>query len=448
MPYGRTERLIARMLDSAPQARARLKTAYQRVNYLLHGLNSDPVRLHPNVSVERVASMSRDDQASEHFFGYFGVSPWSADGRYYILHRWTPGNAKSVEVCVSDLKTGQTRRAGSSCAWNFQQGAMAQWWSGSANEAIIFNTVSDRRLVTRIIDLDFRQREIPWPIQALRPGSDEGVSINYRRLMAAGSEYGYDVEVDNFSPAQEMENDGIWRVNLIAGTGELIISLRLLRELHPTPEMEESQHKVNHVLYSPGGSRFIFMHRWLGPRGKYSRLYCADADGRALRMLLDFRMVSHCAWKDDRTIVAWARAPREGDRYYLIDVVSGECQILGRGTLDRFGDGHPSFSPDGSWLVTDSYPDRARMRRLLLYHLASGSCYEAAAFFAPWHYNGPVRCDLHPRWSRDGRLVSVDSAHEGRRNNYLINVSRILASDPRAVGAGSARSRVLIDFQE
>ena len=79
--------------------------------------------------------------------------------------------------------------------------------------------------------------------------------------------------------------------------------------------------------------------------------------------------------------------------------------------LDRFGDGHPSFSPDGQWIVTDTYPDRARMRRLLLCGPADKTMIEVAAFHSPWRYDGPKRCDLHPRWDPSGQLRSIDSTH-------------------------------------
>jgi len=38
-----------------------------------------------------------------------------------------------------------------------------------------------------------------------------------------------------------------------------------------------------------------------------------------------------------------------------------------------------------------------------------------------------LRCDLHPRWSRDSKKVSIDSAHEGSRQIYVLDVEKIVA---------------------
>ena len=36
------------------------------------------------------------------------------------------------------------------------------------------------------------------------------------------------------------------------------------------------------------------------------------------------------------------------------------------------------------------------------------------------------RCDLHPRFSRDGRRVVIDAPHEGGRQLFLLDVSAIV----------------------
>jgi hypothetical protein len=418
--YSRIERQIAALLDSAPALRALAKAGYQRANYLLRGGRGQVVKLHPEVTVEKVAG-----GPEECFFGYFGVSPWSRDGGRYLFHRRRGAHARTVEICVHDFRTGRPTVLGESRAWNFQQGSMAQWLRFDETECVVFNDAVDGLLACRILLPGGSERTVPWPIQALHPKGREALSLNYRRLARIRPEYGYDVAVDNFSPDQRPDRDGLWRVDLGSGKSRLVVALAQLAEIAPRADMAGADHKVNHAVYSPRGDRFVFMHRWLGARGKFSRLYCAASDGSDLRLLLDHRMVSHYTWQDDSTLLVWARTPEGGDGYYLLRLPTGGAEALCAGSLDRHGDGHPSFSPDGKWILTDSYPDRARMRRLLMCRPATGTVIEVGAFHSPWRYDGPVRCDLHPRWNPDGSSISIDSSHEGFRGTYVVDVSRL-----------------------
>ncbi len=160
----------------------------------------------------------------------------------------------------------------------------------------------------------------------------------------------------------------------------------------------------------------------------WTRLYTAKPDGTDLRLHADAGMVSHFDWRDDRTILAWARVAREGghlDRYFLFEVESGTTEVVGEGTLTQ--DGHSSYSPDRRWILTDTYPDAERFHTLILYEVSSGRRIDLGRFFEPPESTGPWRCDLHPRWNRDGTKVCFDSPHQGGiRQMYEIDVGGIV----------------------
>lgn len=87
-------------------------------------------------------------------------------------------------------------------------------------------------------------------------------------------------------------------------------------------------------------------------------------------------------------------------------------------------DGHPSYSPDGSLIVTDSYPDRARVASI---NLMDGNERKRenitiARVFAPFKYDNDTRCDLHPRWNHAGDKICFDSVFEGHRGLYVVDV--------------------------
>ena len=337
-----------------------------------------------------------------------------------VYHRYSKD---TLEIVVYNRFQKTVKTIATTQTWSSQQGSMVQWLD---ERTIIFNDLVAEDLVARIIDLEDKSEKIvPLPIQTIHPNGKEALSLNYKRLAKMRPEYGYSVTANNFTSDLSYTEDGIWRINLATGETQLIITIESLINHQPRPEMANCQHKVNHIMYSPQGSRYVFMHRWLGSSGKYSRLYVADSEAN-LKLLLDDRMISHYSWQDEEHLLAWARTEESGDHYYLINVITGEKLLIGRNILDIYGDGHPSFSPDRRWILTDSYPDKARKQHLLLYEITTGKLTEIASFFAPLKYSAEIRCDLHPRWSPDGNWVSVDATYEGKRMSYLLDVSSLV----------------------
>ena len=45
-----------------------------------------------------------------------------------------------------------------------------------------------------------------------------------------------------------------------------------------------------------------------------------------------------------------------------------------------------------------------------------------AKVFSPFKYDNDTRCDLHPRWSRDGKKICFDGTFEGSRGLYIVNL--------------------------
>ncbi|MCK5525736.1 MAG: hypothetical protein KAJ05_01210, partial [Candidatus Latescibacteria bacterium] len=78
------------------------------------------------------------------------------------------------------------------------------------------------------------------------------------------------------------------------------------------------------------------------------------------------------------------------------------------------------------WILTDTYPDGDRMRTLLLYCPEENRRVDLGRFHSSELFEGEIRCDLHPRWSRDGRQVCFDSIHEETRQIYVMDVAEIV----------------------
>jgi hypothetical protein len=173
-------------------------------------------------------------------------------------------------------------------------------------------------------------------------------------------------------------------------------------------------------MISPSGKRFIFMHRYLLGKRRFDRLLLADAQTGSLELISDFGMVSHCFWVNENMILGYLRGPCGKDGYWLVDVDTGEFKPCLQDIFEKYGDGHPHVC--GDWFVTDTYPDKGRMQHLLLSNWKTGEVKEIGEFFHGFDFEGESRCDLHPRFSPDGKAVYFDSVFSGQRQLYRMDL--------------------------
>ena len=94
--------------------------------------------------------------------------------------------------------------------------------------------------------------------------------------------------------------------------------------------------------------------------------------------------------------------------------------------LESTRDGHESFLPGGEWMISDTYADDNRFQHPFLFHIPSGTTLALAHLFSAKDYAGVLRCDNHPRISRDGRRMAIDSSHHKGRQMYVIEFGDIL----------------------
>ena len=120
--------------------------------------------------------------------------------------------------------------------------------------------------------------------------------------------------------------------------------------------------------------------------------------------------------------MAWAWHPSHGDRFYLYKDETDQVEVVGLN--DMTVNGHNTYLPqtNNEWVLNDTYPDRNRLQHPYLYHVPSRKKVPLGHFLSPAQYTGEWRCDTHPRASRDGKLVCIDSPHNGGRQMYLIDI--------------------------
>lgn len=354
------------------------------------------------------------------YFGYYNVSPENHKGQVLYCVPSVNGN-----VTLYYRDNDGEHPIGETAAHNLQQGCMSQWGYTNPNRAYYnrYNQ-STNSYEGAVYDVDACKEidSLPMPIYALSKQEDYALSLNFDRLAVMRPDYGYFCHKNIELPSNDI--DGIWHIDIATKEVKLIITLQQLIDLKPAETMVGASHKVNHIDISPDGKRFMFLHRWVGPKGRYMRLITANADGSDMYILNGDKMTSHSYWVDNNRIVSFCHTPETGDAYVMFEDKTDKRKLLS--SKLPVSDGHPSTIINGEWMITDSYPGHDAMSRLYLYNIKTDKFICLGRFYQPLKYKGSGRIDLHPKWNMQGTKVYFESGHNGKRQLYRIDLSPIL----------------------
>ena len=370
-----------------------------------------------------------------HWFGYYDKLEFDPTDRYVLgmevgfEHRQpTPG--EEISVGMVDLQDNDRWiELGRSKAWCWQQGCMLQWVPGSQSE-VIWNDREDGQFVSRVLDVKTQKtRTIPSPIYALTPDGKTALSCDFSRLNDVRAGYGYVGVTDPNFKDLTPEKTGVFRVDMTSGEKKLLFSVaEIVHRGAPLVTMKDAKHYFIHLLANPYAARFIFLHRWIGPQGSGTRMFTAALDGSDVRLVDGNGFTSHFIWRDANHILAFSKQRSHGARFYLFeDAEQGKIEPVGPDKMTE--DGHATYLPNRDWILCDTYPmGNERMQNPYLYHVPTNRRISLGLFHSPPAYHDAWRCDTHPRLSRDGRFVVIDSpdARTGRQL-HLIDVQAAIS---------------------
>lgn len=407
MSYSNTEKYIAHFLAKFPVLKQGIKRIYSIANFQLYKKSY-------NFKTAYLTTTFLSDYKNESFFGYYDKSPLSPNGKFIIFHETSgifthksPDPKNPVKIGLYDIVENSYKVIAETSSYNWQQGSKLQWLN---DNQFIFNCHEGGKYISKIYDISsdtFKQVDAP----VYDCFKDEfALSLNFSRLNEFDNHYGYkNIPSCNLS---ELKNDGIFFLDLKSGKSRLLISIEQVIKLHCKETMTNAKHCFNHIMISPGGKHFIFIHRWYQSGKRYDSLILSNIEGTEIKILADNGMVSHCCWYGNEEMIGYLQHPSNGRTFYRIDIKTGKTELLSE-KLVKFGDGHPSFHENK--MLFDSYPDRSRMQHLYIYNMDKNEVEEIGSFLSPLKFFGETRCDLHPKWSTDGKSVFFDSVHEGKR---------------------------------
>ncbi len=365
-----------------------------------------------------------------HFFGYYGINPWDKSMQYHLA---LESNFDDRRPEVKDLaRVGYIDKDSHSftpltqtSAFNLQQGSMMHWIDVGDGEEFTYNGYDEEgKLVSYAFHFQGHQKRlIQGAIAAISPNQRQGIGLNFQRMSYCRATVGYAHEEEGYELVNRPQDDGLYTLDLKTGESSLFLSIAEVMKQAPGAFPSDRPAWFNHVLFNPSGERLLFFCRVRKEKkGFLTSLWTVNKDGSDLRCQIPFgNWVSHFDWKDDKTILVTSDVL--GKREYLeFTDNTQEFRRIGQGILTV--DGHCSYLHDPNWIISDTYAlGPERLLELFLFYIPTNKKVSLGKFPHPPQYKGVIRCDLHPRLSHDGRIVSFDSVHEGSRQVYMVDIS-------------------------
>lgn len=365
----------------------------------------------------------------EHFFAsYYGINSWSKSQRYVtvlqtdIKHK-LPDENDPATLGLVDLTTNEFIPLALTRAWNFQEGCMAYWLGSSPDSLIIYNDYRDGKYVSVILNVHTKEevKTFQHPVSAVTDDGTKAVSINFSRLRITRQDYGYggegqDARADVKLPA----DDGIFLMDLETGNAELIVSIEQVKDMIP-PVPENGIEYFCHTRFSKNGTKIFWLARAIPQRN--TTAFTVNRDGtNLLRCFPDGWDGSHFDWLNDEELMVTANYEAKQYAHVLFTIGKQDYKRLGNGLLDY--DGHGTFSPDGKWMITDTYPSSGmREQKLYLMDMETEAVLPIGRFHQPAEYKNDWRCDLHCRWSTKGDMIGFNATHTGSRQVYIVKMN-------------------------
>lgn len=389
--------------------------AYQRTLYMVS----------PKIKYEGSVERITPDDNHEYLFGYYDKCPWSDDGKYILALRVKNASSeadscKPADIVRINIATRKVTKLATTHSWNVQQGCMAQWLT---NSEILYNDFRNGKYCAVILNIANRtERIIQMPVYAMSQDKKTALSLDFSRLHRLRPGYGYSNTPETTKNQKCPNTTCIWKIDIETGAITPLLNYTDFASFETKETMKGAEHKVNHLMICPDGTRFMVLHRWFQKGVKYTRLVTCNMDGTEMYNLSDDDFVSHCCWKNNEEILSYLNKNDGGKGYYLM---KDKTHLYERCWTQLAMDGHPTYSYDGRYVVTDTYPDRKRIQSL--YVMNGKRVTRIARVFSSFKYGGDTRCDLHPRWSKDGKQICFDASFGGKRSVCVVNTDKVIS---------------------
>ena len=375
------------------------------------------------------------EDGGHYFFGYYDLQPFDTTGRYHLCHKAPfedriPAPDDVCELGMIDLEEGSFIKFGETTAWNFQQGALLQWYGDC--DHVIYNVRRDGAFSACIQNIKSgEKRYLPRAYTCLSPDAKKALCISFSRMFDFRPGYGYAGIPDPWRDENAPEEDGVFLMDTQTGEEKRMFSLADLKKFRYESPCSDGKLLINHITFAPDGEHFVMLLRNFKEPEKglkwKTQLLTSDLEGN-LFLWAPFSYQSHYHWKNEKELVMYggnfSNDRADGALWLFTEGVMG-AQRLPEPNPKK--DVHCLYSPNRRYISGDDYPKEDEYRTLHLIDTKTNTDLILGRYrsFISDDTNRDRRCDLHARFDQSGRYLSFDSIHTGHRAVCLLDLAEL-----------------------
>lgn len=349
------------------------------------------------VTGRRIVRLTHSPYNDKH--PYYDISAWSPDGSMIVFSSALPGE-RDATVYVMDADGTNIRAVGTGDSFSSHTGAFPMWAPDS--RSVYFHT--------HVLNAE---GERVSGMKRVWIGSDrvEEIPIAARQVSLATGDL---LWMEN-STAEGAPVRGLYAAEADGSNPRMLFETAALEALSPTRDRHDRCAKLGltNCKWSPDGTKVMVVLVGYDERGSQlvKEIYIANADGSDLHFVMTFR--HHHIWHPNSQQVIG----NCDDGLYIVN-----ADGTGRRKISDLAQGHPSFSPDGSMIVTDSF-GQGFADMVVLIDPETGEVEPLASVPTVHGRSHEVGTHPHPCWAPDGKSVIYDSDQEGHCQVYQAFVS-------------------------
>lgn len=367
----------------------------------------------------------------EVFVGYYDITPFKPSNDSFLalsVPKGAQARHDPADIVLFDVQAQQAYQTLTTTrSWAWQMGSRLRWQD---DDSFWYTDKTETGYETCRFSLSKNNvvARFPGAFFEISRRADFALEIDMDRLQRLRPGYGYSNFPDTSQGQKAPKENGVWYYNLQTNEKKLLFSLYDVSQLERHESMAGAEHYFNHVSLSEDASKFMVFHLWEKESKRNGRALIYDFEEESLSVCQTDGVPSHYVWDDKEDLLLTIAKP---DGSFSFEQFSPTTKWQTALPLEGFNfrrDGHPSYNPvHKNRMLFDSYPDAYSERAVYVFDKSKETIQCLAGFYSWPSIVKEKKCDLHPRFCREGKRILVDSAHYGYR--VVVLIRSVLESD-------------------